>query len=407
MKGRTVPPLYYLDIDGQSVDPYTLHFEFIDWNHIHRKDDLRKLARLPNLKSARFCKTNLDDVGLEHISHAATLENLDLQNTKISNVGLTHLRRLPRLHSLQLYETAIDERGLASLEGMTNLRNILVDVKEDNYTFDGLLALSARMPQCTIHAKGRGNFLRGQFNGIWMATAQEWLASTDPQEMLQLLRGKASDRKVRLFAVACCLRVWKSLKLDEFRIAVEVAEKFADGRADEIALTQARRAALAVFADLSGNDNGPGAALSAAGIPSQSDSSTGKWWQDEFDRGDPMAPALLTSTQTARAVVDEQNQSLAFQVSAMSAEYRRQAELIRCIFGNPFSPIALNFRWLASTVVDLAQTVYEDKAFDRLPILADALMDAGCDSEEIFNHCRGPEPHVRGCWVVDLLLGKN
>ena len=187
-----MPPLTYLDIDGQCVDPYATHFAFCGWNHIWRMDDLRKLALLPNLKSASFCGTNLDDVGLEHISHAATLENLNLQDTSISDDGLAHLTRLPRLHSLrlkgnrqltnqcvphllrlttltdlQIHETAIDQRGLANLQGMANLRKICVDVWDNNYTFDGLRALSARMIECTILAKGRGEFSQGQFHGQW------------------------------------------------------------------------------------------------------------------------------------------------------------------------------------------------------------------------------------------------
>jgi hypothetical protein len=81
--------------------------------------------------------------------------------------------------------------------------------------------------------------------------------------------------------------------------------------------------------------------------------------------------------------------------------------LFRDIFGNPFRPFALDPRWLTSDVLDLARAIYEGRAFERMPILADALMDAGCDSDDILNHCRGDGPHVRGCWVVDLLLGKE
>lgn len=77
------------------------------------------------------------------------------------------------------------------------------------------------------------------------------------------------------------------------------------------------------------------------------------------------------------------------------------------IFGNPFRPVELDPRWITSTVFDISQAIYQERAFDKMPILADALMDAGCDSEEILNHCRGDGPHVRGCWVVDLLLGKE
>jgi hypothetical protein len=83
------------------------------------------------------------------------------------------------------------------------------------------------------------------------------------------------------------------------------------------------------------------------------------------------------------------------------------ASILRDIFGNPFRPVSLNQRWFSSTVLDLARNIYDEHQFERMPILADALMDAGCDSEEILNHCRGPGPHVRGCWVVDLLLGKD
>jgi hypothetical protein len=81
----------------------------------------------------------------------------------------------------------------------------------------------------------------------------------------------------------------------------------------------------------------------------------------------------------------------------------------RDIFGNPFRPVAIDPGWLAwsdGTVRKLAQATYDDRRFDLLPILADALEEAGCTDADILAHCRGPGPHVRGCWVVDLLLGK-
>ncbi|OWK42425.1 hypothetical protein FRUB_04503 [Fimbriiglobus ruber] len=86
---------------------------------------------------------------------------------------------------------------------------------------------------------------------------------------------------------------------------------------------------------------------------------------------------------------------------------KRMAEVFRCIFGNPFRPITFNPSYLTPTVLSLAKGIYEDRAFDRMPVLADALQDAGCDNEDILTHCRGPGPHVRGCWVVDLCLGKT
>ncbi|MCE9562515.1 MAG: hypothetical protein K8U57_10730 [Planctomycetes bacterium] len=85
-----------------------------------------------------------------------------------------------------------------------------------------------------------------------------------------------------------------------------------------------------------------------------------------------------------------------------------QARLIRCIFGNPFRPVAFDPQWLTSTVTHLAHGIYDDRAFDRMPILADALQDAGCENDDILNHCRDPKGiHARGCWVVDLILGKE
>jgi len=90
-----------------------------------------------------------------------------------------------------------------------------------------------------------------------------------------------------------------------------------------------------------------------------------------------------------------------------SADFPTQSVLLRDIFGNPFRPVALDPRWRNETVVALASGIYADRAFDRMPILADALEEAGCDDLEVLNHCRGPGPHVRGCWVVDLVLGKE
>ncbi|MBM3979516.1 MAG: hypothetical protein FJ304_04385 [Planctomycetes bacterium] len=85
-----------------------------------------------------------------------------------------------------------------------------------------------------------------------------------------------------------------------------------------------------------------------------------------------------------------------------------QVALLHDIFGPlPFRDVAVPPSWLTSDVVLLARGIYDDKAFDRMPILADALQDAGCDNDEVLNHCRdATATHVRGCWVIDLLLGR-
>ncbi|MCE9564022.1 MAG: hypothetical protein K8U57_18420 [Planctomycetes bacterium] len=86
---------------------------------------------------------------------------------------------------------------------------------------------------------------------------------------------------------------------------------------------------------------------------------------------------------------------------------RACAEIIRDIFGNPFRPVALDQSWLTSTVLALAREMYSSRDFSAMPILADALQDAGCDSDDLLNHLRGEGPHYRGCWALDLVLGKS
>jgi hypothetical protein len=93
-------------------------------------------------------------------------------------------------------------------------------------------------------------------------------------------------------------------------------------------------------------------------------------------------------------------------------EKKHQSQLVRDLFGNPYRPAKVDacpkwLTWREGTVRRVAQAIYDDRTFDQLPILADALEDGGCDNADILNHCRQPGPHVRGCWVIDLLLGKE
>jgi hypothetical protein len=86
---------------------------------------------------------------------------------------------------------------------------------------------------------------------------------------------------------------------------------------------------------------------------------------------------------------------------------REQPVIFREIVGNPFRIVAADASWLTSTVTALARQMYDSRDFTAMPILADALQDAGCDNEDILNHCRGEGVHVRGCWALDLLLAKE
>ena len=94
-------------------------------------------------------------------------------------------------------------------------------------------------------------------------------------------------------------------------------------------------------------------------------------------------------------------------VSEALSEREQQVVLLRDIFGNPFRPATLDPSWLTSTVTALAAQMYDSRDFSAMPILADALQDAGCTNDDILDHCRGDGPHVRGCWVFDLVLGKT
>ncbi len=86
--------------------------------------------------------------------------------------------------------------------------------------------------------------------------------------------------------------------------------------------------------------------------------------------------------------------------TARVAEHSAQADLLRCVAGNPFAPVAFATHWRTETVAQLVRGIVADRAFDRLPILADALEEAGCDHPDVLSHCRTPGPHARGCWVL-------
>jgi hypothetical protein len=213
-------------------------------------------------------------------------------------------------------------------------------------------------------------------------TEAEWLACTDPELLLMWLEGRIRPRKLRLFGCACCRRLWGLLPDERGRNAVVTAELFADGLVGEEALTSAARDAGAVSQRLLG------AAGAAAGAADEV-----TWGPDEFG-GVYHTRLLLANGAYARG----------------EREKVAQCQLLRDIVGNPFRPAALGPAWAGwsdRTIPKLAQAIYEERAFDRLPLLADALEDAGCADAGLLGHLRGPGPHVRGCWAVDLLLGQE
>ena len=221
---------------------------------------------------------------------------------------------------------------------------------------------------------------------------EHWLTCSDPAAMLRLLLRSPwlSDRKARLFAVACCHRIWSLLSDEKSRKAVEVAERFAEGLANSEDMEGAATDASPAYPGVSVRDY---AGQVAGWVACASDSTLAA--EDAADW-------------SARAVASQHVERTPLWLASFNGEQAAQAELLRCIFGNPLG------LWIPSldpernpTALALATGIYDERAFERMPILADALEEAGCTDGVILEHCRGPGPHVRGCWVVDLVLGKQ
>jgi hypothetical protein len=262
-------------------------------------------------------------------------------------------------------------------------------------------------------------------------TEQEWLNCTNPRPMLEFLSGKASGRKRRLFAVACCRHLWPLLTDPRIRDAVEIAELWADGRAspEELAfhrvaarraleearlraLHEADRAGL-TWSILKFHVNHHASAFEAAAEALSAQTAHARTLGGRFPERAAWGAML--------AVIPAIEQGPLYHTDGFQEHYLTSARLVQAaflreLFGNPFRVVSVNPVWFLcrsgrpwerGPVAKLTQTVYDHHAFERLPVLADALEEAGCSDEEILGHLRGPEPHVRGCWVVDLLLDKT
>lgn len=243
-------------------------------------------------------------------------------------------------------------------------------------------------------------------------TREEWEACRDPEAMLESLRGKATDRKIRLFAAACARQVWTCMKHDCYHQTIVKAEMYADGAATREDMSKAREEAGIIFGQPhdGSEDSAAGSALAAAGIVGPP-TAVGEWWEDEFDRGDPHAPAVIAARNATWAATWDERVMPSDRTPRRAAYTAVQAALLRDIF-NPFQPSA-DASWFSGSVVALAQAAYEQRALPsghldngRLAVLADALEENGCEAQ-VLGHLRDTDAvHVRGCWVVDLLLKK-
>ena len=216
-------------------------------------------------------------------------------------------------------------------------------------------------------------------------TEVEWLSCADPETLLQDCRQTLGSRRERLFGVAVCVRM-KGLLSDPASVsALELAEAFADQESSCDALRAAADRAAGVYA----------AAVASTGHE-QADRYAAAAVAHAAGRVFPSLWALRSATTAARLRHSEDADVPAF------------AALLRDIVGPlPFRPMTIGPSWLTPDVLLLAAGIYDEKAFDRMPILADALQDVGCEHEDVLNHCRSEGPHVRGCWVIDLLTGRK
>ncbi len=228
-----------------------------------------------------------------------------------------------------------------------------------------------------------------------------WLTGDDPKPMLEFLRGRASDRKFRLFQVACCRRAWPRLPNASCREAVLVAERYADGQARD----RERRVIRNQVARLRVR---PGIAVNARHAVFVANEKT--TWRRVYFLG---VAAIF-----GRGAKRPGGGGSAAYKAAYQAEQRAEAGLVRCIFGNPFRPSPpidpSVLTWNGGIVPGLAASAYEDRLLpsgqlepSRLAVLADALEEAGCTGAGILEHLRGPGPHVRGCFLIDAILGKS
>jgi hypothetical protein len=217
-------------------------------------------------------------------------------------------------------------------------------------------------------------------------TEAEWNNCTDPQAMLRFLRnnGKASERKLRLFACACCRSIWHLMTDKCSRRAVEVAERFAEGQATPQTLMKWQWAAYEAYEVT--DEAGRIEAAYAANRAAYQEAALGALDASVAAREAGLAPAV-------------------------------QCDLLRDIFAHPFRVAPpIDKAWLCwndRIIPRLAFPIYEERSLPagmldtaRLAVLADALEETGCADAGLLGHLRDPGPHVRGCHVLDLLLGK-
>jgi hypothetical protein len=224
-------------------------------------------------------------------------------------------------------------------------------------------------------------------------TEEEWWHGSKRMPTMKWLHRRGTARQFYLVGCAVVRGTWDQLPDQPYRNLIRLVEQYVDGRLSQEELSRAHRAAeAAAFEEYLALQN---QGLSARRLRRR----TAPLFAS-VHASDPAGS--WEGALSAMAAVDG--------VQGRAVAWARQRAILHDVFGNPFEvPCAVDPCWLAwhdATVPRLAQSIYEERAFDRLPILADALEEAGCDQAALLDHCRQVAEHVRGCWVVDTLLGK-
>ena len=227
-------------------------------------------------------------------------------------------------------------------------------------------------------------------------TGSEWLNCRDPWLMLEFLKSRASRRKFLLVGVACCRRA-RCLS-DDRRLhrVIEVAEQCAVGWSEGSDLEAAMEPVSSMWGELPSRLDGPWSPSTFMTAAVRHVSGNGAGYAASF-----AARGLAT-------LVDVEG-SDRWSV-AVSQEQAVQCELIRDVFGDPSRPFGFDPEWLRTDGVaaaSLARRIDEIGCFEELPALVRCLEQAGCRDRSVIEHCLGPGPHVRGCWVIDALLGRE
>lgn len=224
----------------------------------------------------------------------------------------------------------------------------------------------------------------------------DWQSCSDPQAMLEVLRssGNASDRKLRLFACACCRRVWNVIENERIREAIETAEQYADSVTTQERLKQVEEMAWDI-----GNGTVEGVAAALAYIAGYV---AGENIDNAVHAVVDISVVAWPNPHKAAGFVGGSASEMA---TARLSEGHKQGGLFRDIFGNPFGPTpTINPSLLTPAIVGFANQIYEQRTFDQLPALGDMLAEAGCTDAELLAHLRSEGPHVRGCWALDVVL---